>query len=106
MIAVLAAVLDQPRPRIAPTHGAPHVLVSLRRHVRVANDVVGLTNEFVVSESAHTHEGWVAMGDLALGVCARHKQLITGEIETLLCYRQIDAHGSFLKGLRVGRSTA
>ena len=98
VVTVLAAVLDQARPGLAPADGAPQVLVGLGGHVGVADDVVGLADELVVAVAAHAHEGRVAVGDLAFGVGAGHQQLVAGIVEVLLGHRQIDAHGGSLMG--------
>ena len=104
VVAVLAPVFHQTCPGLAPANGAPHVLVGLWRHVRVANDVVRLADEFVVAVATDAHKRRVAVRDLALGVGAGHQQLITGVVKILLGHWQVDAHSRLLEGLRQGQA--
>src|SRR5256884_6414853 len=61
---------------------APHVLEGGGRHVRVADQVVRLLDQFLVGIAADPHEGRVAMGDLALGVGDGYQQLIARKVRS------------------------
>ena len=65
VIAVLRAILDDAHPRLALLDGVPHVPEDAWRHVRMAHQVVRLTDQLLPGETADLDEGVVAVGDLA-----------------------------------------
>ncbi|VVE50664.1 hypothetical protein PCE31107_04680 [Pandoraea cepalis] len=67
-IAVLAAVLDQPGPRIAALDRLPQIAKRFRRHVRMANDVVRCAQQFFTRIAAHLHEGGIGIRDPPLQI--------------------------------------
>ena len=73
-------------------NGAPHVLEGRSGHIRMANQVVRLTNQLLIHIPADAHKRWVAMCDFAFGVGAGNQQFVAREIVILLCDRQIQAH--------------
>ena len=95
VVTVLAAVLHQPRPGLAPPDGAPHVAVGLGRHVGVANDVMGLADQLLHTIATHAHESLVAVRNFALGVGTGDQQLFTRVVVVLLRDWQVDAHADF-----------
>ncbi|WP_305807128.1 hypothetical protein, partial [Stenotrophomonas sp. YIM B06876] len=90
--AVLAPVLDQPRPGLAAADGGPHVLERLHRHVGVADQVVRLANEFIVPIAAGVHESRVAVRDGALGVGGGDQHAAGRKVVFIGGHGQIDAH--------------
>ena len=90
--AILAAVLDDRGPRPARLQRPPQVRKRGRRHIRVANDVVRLTEQFVPRESAAANESIVRVSDHALGRGAGNDDFAVGENVLLVGYRQVDSH--------------
>ena len=76
MVAVLAAVLDDPHPALAGLEVLPHLLEHLWRHVRVTYKVVGTTDKFCLTEAAHGGEFGIAVSDLTGGIGCGNKALI------------------------------
>ena len=77
---VLAAVLDQPQPGLARLQGAPQILVGLRRHVRVTDDVMRLADQLFAGEAADLDEGGIGIENPAFGVSARDEVLILTQL--------------------------
>ena len=75
VVAVLATILDEPRPRPARLHMRPQILESRRRHVRVADDIVILAQQLVIHETADFLEIVVSVCNSALEVGLRHDGL-------------------------------
>jgi len=95
-IPVLAAVLDQARPRNALLEGGPHVLERLGRHVGVTHDVVRLAQQLILGETADFHEVGVDVSDAALGVGHRHDGSGVAEQVFTLGNGLVDAHIVFV----------
>ncbi len=93
VVAVLAAVLDQGRPRLTGLQRGPHVGKGLGGHVRVADHVVGLPEYVFTLETTDLDEGLVGVGDVALRVGARHQGGVGRKVVLALGDRQVLAHG-------------
>ncbi|MPN25442.1 hypothetical protein SDC9_172851 [bioreactor metagenome] len=94
VIAVLAAVLDQPVPRLAPFQRLPEVGKGRCRHFRMADDVVALAEQFAFGETGNGDEIGIDVGDDAAQVGLAddgrpfvHDDFAVGD-------RQIGFHGS------------
>ncbi|MCY1444593.1 hypothetical protein D3C76_1359410 [compost metagenome] len=71
-------------------------------HVGVSNQVMCLTDQFVVSETADVGEGVVAVSDAAVQVGRGDQSLVGGEGSFMLGNGQIHSHRvRFLFGLLV-----
>ncbi|CAJ3273494.1 Uncharacterised protein [Burkholderia pseudomallei] len=92
MIAVLAAVLDDCRPRAAGLQRRPHVGERFGRHVGMPNEIVRLADDFVALEPAHLNERGVRVRHIALRVGRRHQGRIVGKIVFPLSHWKIGAH--------------
>jgi hypothetical protein len=93
MVPVLAAVLNQPGPRPLLLDRCPKIGKRLRRHVRVANNIVGLADQLGFAEAANLKKSLVNVGDLPLEISLRDDVLSRQEHDLMLRYRQIDFHG-------------
>ena len=95
MVAILAAVLDDPHPGPAQADRVPQILEGLGRHVGVTDDVVGLPDQFLATETGHLDEGIVGVGDPAIGIGVTDKDLAVGEKRLTLGHRLVVAHSPF-----------
>ncbi len=98
VVAVLAAVLDQPRPGLAAADGGPQVLEGRGGHVGMADEVVRLAHEFFMGIAAHPCERGIAVGDFTPGIGERHQQLIGGIVIPAARDRDVHTHAEPLKG--------
>lgn len=78
-IAVLAAIFDQPLPRITRFDGPPQVLERGGRHIRMAHQVMIFADQFVTIEAGNGDEGVVGVGNGPFQVRFGHKVLAFGE---------------------------
>jgi hypothetical protein len=92
MIAVLAAVLDQPGPGHAALDGGPHVGESLGRHVGMADQVLRRAQQFLFLETADLDEVGIDVGDVALEIGLGNDGLAIDEQAFLPCDRHVHAH--------------
>ena len=90
--AVLAPVLHRGGPGVALADGVPHVPVRLLGHVRVADQVVRLPQQFFLGEPADRYERRVAIQDPTLQVCRRDEGLARRKGKFLVDDRQVQAH--------------
>ena len=93
VVAIGAAVFHGARPGPTAPNRGPHVLERLRRHVRVANQVVGLAHQLVVAVATHLRKRCVAMGDVSARIGGGHQQLGLGEKILFVRDRQVGTHG-------------
>ena len=89
---VLAAVLDQPQPGLARPQGAPQILVGLRRHVRVTDDVMRLADQLFAGEAADLDEGGIGIENPAFGVSARDEVLILTQLGFHIVDGKVHSH--------------
>lgn len=68
-------------PLLAGGHGVPQVLERGARHVRVAQDVVRLADQFLAGVAGQLHERLVGVGDDAVQVGAGNEQAAFGELD-------------------------
>jgi hypothetical protein len=96
VVAVLAPVLHQRGPGLAPFQRGPHVGEGFLGHVRVAHQVVRLALDLFAAEPADVDERLVGVGDAAARVRGGHERCVFREREFPLGDGFIDAHGLFL----------
>ncbi|MNT45143.1 hypothetical protein D3C72_1817080 [compost metagenome] len=92
-VAVLAAVLDQARPRRAGLDRGPQVGKRFGRHVRVAHDVLGRTEQLSLAEAADLAEVRIHIHDIAVHIRFRHDGLIVQDEDFTVSHWQILSHG-------------
>src|SRR5690606_788187 len=93
MVAALGAVLDYPHPAAALFQIAPEVGKHRRRHVRVADQVMRLAQQFLSGEAGYVGKGVVAVGDHSVAVGGGDETLLVPELYFFLCDGEILAHG-------------
>jgi hypothetical protein len=98
MVAVLATVLDHANPRPPVLQNTPEVREGFDRHIRMAHDVVGLTDQFAFGKTADHHKFAVDVGDLPLQISLRDDQTVLRQLKLALCDWHVDFHFSFLMG--------
>ncbi|MNI68506.1 hypothetical protein D3C73_1242060 [compost metagenome] len=59
--------------------GVPHVHEHPRRHVGVADQVMGLADQLVVGETADVDKGVIAVGDATIKVGGGDQSLFAGK---------------------------
>ena len=96
MVAVLAAILDHAGPRSPLLEIPPDIFKGLRRHVRMANDVVWLTDQLGFRKAADLEESCVDIGDLPLQVGPRNDQRVVAQRHFDTAYRHVGTHRYFL----------
>ena len=74
--AILAPVLDNAAPRQLSLEIAPQVGKSVFGHVRMANQVVGLPDQFLARKAADGAEGFIDLGDTPFQVGARVDEFV------------------------------
>jgi hypothetical protein len=92
MITILAAIFNQPGPGSASFQDIPHIRECLRRHVRMADDIVCLPKQFTFSEAANVEKNAIDVGYLPLQVSRRDYALPGTEQHFLLRNWQIGFH--------------
>lgn len=93
VVAVLAAVLDDPHPRAAGFEGGPHVGEHRRRDVGVTDQVVRRGHRLLAAEAADVDEGFVAVGDDAFEIGGGDQALFRRIDALVLGDGLIVAHG-------------
>src|SRR5690606_13898585 len=68
---VLASVLDEAQPRLLGLQGSPKILKRLRRHVRMADDIMRLADQFSTTVAADFDESGIGINDVAADVGLR-----------------------------------
>ena len=71
MVAIFAAIFDQPAPRFTRFNGLPKVFKSRWRHIRVTYQVMRRTYQLCVLKAANIDKRWVSIGDAPLGIGTR-----------------------------------
>jgi hypothetical protein len=97
VIAVLAAVLDERRPRLAALQRGPHVGERFFRHVGMTHDVVRLALNFFLGKAADLNERRVGVGDVTLRVRGGHQRGVVGKLEFVLRDWLVVSHDSPVK---------
>ena len=92
MIAALGPVLDHTHPGLAGLQVIPHILEYGLGHVRMADDVVSLANQFFPGETADFHKLFVAVGDHPFQVRGGNQPPAFPHFYFTLGYREILAH--------------
>jgi hypothetical protein len=101
-VAVLAAVLDRTGPRLAGLQRLPEILEGLRRHVRMADDIVRLVDQLGLGKARRLDEFSVEKNQLALGVGLRDDQDVVTDRIFDIGDGKILAHERALGGERDG----
>lgn len=58
----------------------------------MANQVVGLSDQLFVGKATDGHEGFIALGDMAVEVGGGDKALVGGECSFLISHGKIRTH--------------
>ena len=93
VIAVLGPVFYDAHPGPAGLEVIPHVFEHRLRHVRMADDVVGLAQQFLAGKTAYFDEFVVAVGDHAFQIGGGDQTAIRGHFDFALSDGQVLAHG-------------
>jgi hypothetical protein len=93
VIAVLAAVLDQPGPRLAVLERRPEIGERLHRHVRVAHDVLRRPDQLGFGKAADVDEVAVDVLDDTLEIGVRHDHRVFAEHLLDARHRHVHTHG-------------
>ena len=93
VVSVLAAVFDQPAPRVACLDGIPQILEGLRRHVRMAQNVVVLPDQFIFRVAADANQIGVDVGDDAFEIGSGNNGDFFTQHHFALSDGEIDFHG-------------
>ena len=92
MVAVLAAILDDPYPRLAGFQVGPHMSEDRWRNVRMAHEVVRCADQFLAGKTTDLDENIVAIGDDALEIGGRDQTLVRRKASFTLGYGLIVTH--------------
>ena len=79
VVTVLAPIFYQTHPGLAGFQMGPHVFVGGRRHIRMPDDVVGLADQLITSETTHLDKRRVTVANLPFQISGRNQFLVRRE---------------------------
>ena len=79
VITVSAAVLHDTHPRLTRVDGIPHQLEDAGGHIRVTDNVMGLADQLITSETTHLDKRRVTVANLPFQISGRNQFLVRRE---------------------------
>ena len=92
IVAVLAAILDQPGPRATGFQCCPEIIEGLDRHVRMTHDIVRLANQLNFGKSRYRQEIFIDVGNLSLQISLGDDQVVVSQLDFFVGDGQIGSH--------------